>query len=75
MSAWLVAWSMQILTGRLIGIPGITIGLDYLIYLSDGNIITVNAEESPGKIEKSKNVKKNYTASSVKLKKFTQHIL
>lgn len=28
----------------------ITIGLDYSIYLSDGNILIVNAEESPGKI-------------------------
>ncbi len=28
----------------------ITIGLDYSIYLSDGNVIIVNAEESPGKI-------------------------
>ena len=32
----------------------ITIGLDYSIYLSDGNIIIVNAEESPGDIENSK---------------------
>lgn len=28
----------------------ITIGLDYSIYLSDGNIIIVNAEETPGEI-------------------------
>mgnify|MGYP000025707077 FL=1 len=28
----------------------ITIGLDYSIYLSDGNVIIVNAEENPGKI-------------------------
>ena len=34
----------------------ITIGLDYSIYLSDGNIIIVNAEESPGDIENSKHV-------------------
>lgn len=32
----------------------ITIGLDYSIYLSDGNILIVNAEESPGDIENSK---------------------
>ena len=29
----------------------ITIGLDYSIYLDDGNIIIVNAEESPGDFE------------------------
>ncbi len=34
----------------------ITIGLDYSIYLSDGNIVIVNAEESPGDIENSKHV-------------------
>ena len=34
----------------------ITIGLDYSIYLSDGNIIIVNAEDSPGDIENSKHV-------------------
>lgn len=34
--------------GEIRGI--ITIGLDYLIYLSDGTVIIVNAEESPGKI-------------------------
>ncbi len=34
----------------------ITIGLDYSIYLSDGSIIIVNAEESPGDIENSKHV-------------------
>ena len=28
----------------------ITIGLDYSIYLSDGTVITVNAEENPGEI-------------------------
>lgn len=28
----------------------ITIGLDYSIYLSDGNTLIVNAEESPGQI-------------------------
>ncbi len=32
----------------------ITIGLDYSIYLSDGNSIIVNAEESPGDFEDSK---------------------
>ena len=32
----------------------ITIGLDYSIYLSDGNILIVNAEESPGDIENSR---------------------
>lgn len=31
----------------------ITIGLDYSIYLSDGNIIVVNAEETPGRFESS----------------------
>lgn len=31
----------------------ITIGLDYSIYLSDGNIIVVNAEETPGRFENS----------------------
>ncbi|MCH5270351.1 MAG: hypothetical protein J1E83_06330 [Lachnospiraceae bacterium] len=34
----------------------ITLGLDYSIYLSNGNIIIVNAEESPGTIENSKYV-------------------
>lgn len=28
----------------------ITIGLDYSIYLNDGSVLIVNAEESPGKI-------------------------
>lgn len=32
----------------------ITIGFDYSIYLRNGNIIIVNAEESPGEIENSK---------------------
>lgn len=32
----------------------ITIGLDYSIYLNDGNVIIVNAEEFPGHIENSK---------------------
>ncbi|MBD5492704.1 MAG: hypothetical protein HDR16_11495 [Lachnospiraceae bacterium] len=31
----------------------ITIGLDYSIYLSDGDMIIVNAEESPGDFESS----------------------
>lgn len=35
--------------GRIKGI--ITIGLDYTIYLWDGRILCVNAEENPGKIE------------------------
>lgn len=34
----------------------ITIGLDYSIYLSDGNVIIVNAEETPGKIYDSRYV-------------------
>lgn len=34
----------------------ITIGLVYSIYLNDGNTIIVNAEESPGDIENSKYV-------------------
>ena len=34
----------------------ITIGLDYSIYLSDGNVIIVNAEENPGKIYNSQYV-------------------
>ena len=35
--------------GRIKGI--ITIGLDYTIYLWDGRVLYVNAEENPGKIE------------------------
>ncbi len=35
--------------GRIKGI--ITIGLDYTIYLWDGRVLCVNAEENPGKIE------------------------
>lgn len=34
--------------GRIKGI--ITIGLDYTIYLWDGRVLSVNAEEEPGKI-------------------------
>ena len=34
--------------GRIKGI--ITIGLDYTIYLEDGRVLSVNAEEDPGKI-------------------------
>lgn len=37
--------------GKIKGI--ITIGLDYSIYLNDGNTIIVNAEEFPGVIENS----------------------
>lgn len=37
------------LLGRIKGI--ITIGLDYTIYLWDGKVLCVNAEENPGKIE------------------------
>lgn len=32
----------------------ITIGLDYTIYLCNGEILTINAEEEPGKIYESK---------------------
>lgn len=35
--------------GKIKGI--ITIGLDYTIYLWDGRVLYVNAEENPGKIE------------------------
>ncbi len=40
--------------GNIKGI--ITIGLDYSIYLGDRSVIIVNAEESPGDIENSKYV-------------------
>lgn len=32
----------------------ITIGLDYTVYLDNGDLIQVNAEESPGKITEAK---------------------
>lgn len=35
-------------------LSNITIGLDYSIYLNDGNTIIVSVEESPGAIENSK---------------------
>ncbi len=39
----------------------ITIGLSYTIYLGDGSVITVNAEEAPGEIENSKLVVTDWT--------------
>ena len=38
----------------------IAIGLDYSIYLSDGRLITVNAEETPGRICDSKYVVRDW---------------
>ena len=38
----------------------IAIGLDYSIYLGDGNLITVNAEEIPGHISNSKYIVRDW---------------
>lgn len=48
----------HLVLGNIKGI--ITIGLDYSIYLNDGNTIIVNAEESPGDIENSKYIVKEW---------------
>ena len=39
----------------------ITIGLDYSVYLKNGEVIQVNAEESPGEISESKYVVKEWS--------------
>ena len=38
------------LAQKFLDIRIIAIGLDYTIYLSDGTVLEVNAEEEPGKI-------------------------
>ena len=65
--------------GKIRGI--VTIGLDYTIYLNDGNVIQVNAEEQPGTIYDSNYEVHNWTfdvsvkviAENGQLNNYTNH--